>query len=247
MTAEVPADVASRLAAVRERVAAACAGVGREVAGVTIVAVTKTHGPDAAQAAVDAGCADLGENRVQEWRAKAPLVHGARWHLVGPLQVNKVRHVVGHGVLLHAIDRAEQLVAIGRRAQNLDADQQVLLQVNVADDPAKHGCTADDLGPLLEQAHRTAGVEVIGLMTVPPLPDANADPNDATRPHFARLRALRDRHAADHPGLRHLSMGMTADLEAALAEGATLVRLGTAIFGPRQTGPWRPDDDKELR
>lgn len=240
MTALLADEVADRLRRVRERVAAACASADRDPGEVTVVAVTKTHPPEAAQAAVDAGCMDLGENRVQEWQAKAPLVDGARWHLVGPVQTNKVRHVVGHGLLLHACDRSDLVADIGRRAVRAGVVQDVLVQVNVGADPAKHGCDPDEVAALLDLAAGTDGIRVLGLMTVPPLPGPDVDANRATRPHFARLRALRDAHAPTHPDLHHLSMGMTADLEAAVAEGATLVRLGTAIFGPRQSGPWRP-------
>jgi PLP dependent protein len=235
-------DVAERIAVVRERLHAAAAAAGRRAADVRLLAVTKTHPPEAAAAAVAAGVLDLGENRVQELMAKLPLVEGARWHLIGALQRNKARDVVGRQVLVHSLDRRSLADALSKRAQRGGSVQRALVQVNVGEDPAKGGCDLDELDELVAYARDLPNLAVEGLMTIPPMPAAGADPAEAARPHFAALRDARDGLRSRYPEVVHLSMGMSADLEAAVAEGATMVRLGTAIFGPRGDAPWRKDD-----
>jgi len=235
-------DVAQRVAAVRRRVAAAAAAADRRPADVRVLAVSKTHPPESAAAAVAAGIVDLGENRVQELTAKQPLVEGARWHLIGALQRNKVRDVVGRQILVHSLDRRSLADALSGRAQRQDVVQRVLVQVNVGDDPAKGGCHLDELDELVAYARALPNLAVEGLMTIPPMPTPGADPAESARPHFAALREARDGLRSRYPEVVHLSMGMSADLEAAVAEGATMVRLGTAIFGPRGDAPWRKDD-----
>jgi pyridoxal phosphate enzyme (YggS family) len=238
-----PDQVAERADQLRERVTAACAAADRAPTAVQIVAVTKTHPPALARAAVSAGLEDLGENRVAELVAKAPRVDGARWHLIGRLQRRKVRDVIGRQVLVHGVDRRSLADALSRRAHEAGTVQRVLVQVNVGDDPAKGGCDVDDCLDLVAYARQLPNLTVEGLMTVPPMPPDGSDANAVTRPHFARLRHLRDDARSRFPEVVHLSMGMSADLEAAVAEGATMVRIGTAIFGPRGDGPWRPADD----
>jgi PLP dependent protein len=238
-----PAEVDERAAAVRARVVAACDDADRRPASVNIVAITKTHPPAAARAAVAAGLHDLGENRVEELVAKAPFVHGARWHLVGRLQRRKVRDVVGRQVLVHGVDRRSLADALSRRAQAGGSVQRILVQVNVGDDPAKGGCEVSDALDLVAYARQLPNLTVEGLMTVPPMSPDGIDANVAARPHFARLRVLRDDARSRFPEVVHLSMGMSDDLEAAVAEGATMVRIGTAIFGARGDRPWRPTDD----
>jgi pyridoxal phosphate enzyme (YggS family) len=235
-------DVAERIAVVRHRLEAAASAAGRRPADVLLVAVSKTHPPEAAAAAVAAGIVDLGENRGQELTAKQPLVEGARWHLIGALQRNKVRDVVGRQVLVHSLDRRSLADALSGRAERQGCVQRVLVQVNVGNDPAKGGCHLDELDELVAYARGLPNLAVEGLMTIPPMPTAGADPADSARPHFAALREARDRLRSRCPEVVHLSMGMSADLEAAVAEGATMVRLGTAIFGPRGDTPWRKDD-----
>lgn len=232
------------LAAQRDRLARAAAAAGRPVADVLLIGVTKTHPPAVCRAAIAAGLLDLGENRVQEWQAKAPLVPGARWHLVGALQRNKVRAVVGSGVLLHGVDRRSLVDALEARAAAADVVQRLLIQVNVGADPAKAGCRVHDVADLVAYARSRPHLAVEGLMTMPPLAAPGTDPGAAARPHFAALRRLRDELQPDHPEVVHLSMGMSADLEAAVAEGATMVRVGTALFGPRGEGPWRPGEEQ---
>lgn len=237
-----PETIERRLAAVRERMARAAAAAGRDPASVLLIGITKTHPPEVAAGALSAGLLDLGENRVDELVAKSSAVPGARWHLVGRLQSNKVRDAVGRAVLLHAVDRPGLVDAVSRRASALGIVQAVLVQVNVGEDPAKGGCRLSEADGLVAYARQRPGVRVEGLMTVPPLPPPGGDPTAAARPYFAALRELRDRLgsepvAGDVPGGTehglHLSMGMSDDLEAAVAEGATMVRIGTALFGHR--------------
>jgi len=224
-----------RIAEVRERIATAARSVGRDPSEVRLIAVTKTHPPEIAQAAVDVGLHDLGENRVDELVVKSTAL-AARWHLVGQLQRNKVRDAVGRAVLIHSVDRAPLVDAIGRHASAHGLIQDVLIQVNVGDDPAKGGCRLAEVGELVSYASGTPGVRAVGLMTVPPLPDEGVAPDVAARPLFRQLRAARDELQAQHPDLRELSMGMSDDLESAVQEGATMVRIGSALFGSRQKG-----------
>lgn len=231
-----------RIARVRRRLAAAAEAAGRQPADVRLIAVTKTHPPETARAAVAAGVDELGENRVQELTAKLPLVPGAHWHLIGPLQRNKVKDVVGRAVLVHTLDRRSLADALSRRASAEGVVQRVLVQVNVAGDPDKHGCRFDEALDLVAYARDLPHMTVEGLMTIPPLPGEDVDASEAARPHFAALRDLRDAARARFPEVVHLSMGMSADLEAAVAEGATMIRIGTALFGPRTSGPWRPQE-----
>jgi PLP dependent protein len=235
---------AGRLQAVRERIAEAARRAGRSPADVGLIGVTKTHPPAVAATAVAAGLVDLGENRVQELLAKQPYVAGARWHLIGPLQRNKVRQVVGRSILLHTLDRPALADALSRRAAALGVVQRVLVQVNVGDDPAKAGCDLTETASLVAYARDLPNLAVGGLMTMPPMPPEGVDHNTAARPLFAALREERDRLRARFPEVVHLSMGMSADLDAAVAEGATMVRVGTALFGPRGERPWRPEDQR---
>ena len=212
-----PERVAERLAAVRQRVAEAAGRAGRPASAVKLVVVTKGVAPPGMQAALDAGATDLGENRAQELLAKAPeLKSRPTWHFIGRLQRNKVASLAPLVDLWQSVDRLELGQAIAGRAPGAA----VLAEVNVADDPAKAGVAPDD-APALVDGLRSAGLSVDGLMTIPA---AGRDP----RPAFARLAAL-----ADRLGLAEVSMGMSDDFEVAVEEGATIVRVGRAIFGPR--------------
>jgi pyridoxal phosphate enzyme (YggS family) len=213
-----PEDVAARLQGVRQRVADAAGRAGREAAAVRLVVVTKGVAPPVMQAAFDAGATDFGENRAQELLAKAPEIEGRpTWHFIGRLQRNKVAGLAPLVDLWQSVDRVELGQAIARRAPGAA----VLAEVNVADDPAKAGVATADAARLIDGL-RSAGLSVGGLMTIPA---AGQDP----RPAFARLAAL-----ADRLGLAELSMGMSDDFEVAVEEGATIVRVGRAIFGPRK-------------
>jgi PLP dependent protein len=244
VTTSTYGSLAERLAAVRRRIADAAEAAGRSEHDVLLIGVTKTHPPELAREAVAAGLVDLGENRVQELLAKEAEVEGARWHLIGRLQRNKAKDVVGRHVLVHSLDRPKLAVELSRRAEAAEAVQRVLVQVNVGDDPAKGGCEVDEAVDLVAYARDLPHLAVEGLMTMPPLPPPGVDPNDAARPLFATLRELRDAARERFPEVTHLSMGMSADLEAAVAEGATMVRVGTALFGPRGERPWTPVEDR---
>ena len=226
-------DIAAGVARVRARISAAAEAAGRAPDDVTLVAVSKTHPPAALEAAVAAGVVDLGENRVEELVSKQPLVAGARWHFIGRVQTRAMSDVVGRDVLVHSVTRRKVVDRLERLAADRDVVQRILVQVNVGDDPDKAGCSLAQVDDLVAYAADQPHVAVEGLMTMPPLPPPGADPNEAARPMFETLRAT-----ADRLGLPTTSMGMSADLEAAVAAGATMVRVGTAVFGPRGDGPW---------
>ena len=221
-----------RADAVRAQIASVCAQVGREPRGVQLLAVTKTHPPAAAEYAARYGLAAVGESRVQEGvEKKAQCAAAIRWELIGHLQSNKARLAAAHFDRIQSVDSSKLLELLDRAAADLGRRLPVLLQINAGEDPGKFGAAPADAPRLLEAALGRAHLRVDGLMTIAPLAD---DPAVARR-CFARLRAERDRLAAQFGApLAELSMGMTADLEAAVAEGSTLVRIGTALFGPRE-------------
>jgi len=225
-------EMSDRLAAVRRRVDAAARASGRDPAAITLIAVGKTFPAEVVNQAVAAGATDLGENRVQEAVAKKPGVAEARWHLIGPLQRNKARAALEVFDIIHTVDRLE----IADRLQYLLSEHwperrlDVLLEINLAAEPQKAGADPEEAIEVLEHVLGCDRLAVCGLMAIPPWEE---DP-EASRPWFRQLRELRDRLAAEagHP-LPELSMGMSHDFEIAIAEGATMVRVGTAIFGPR--------------
>ncbi len=215
----------------RARIADACAASGRAPAEVTLLPVTKTHPAAAAEYAARYGFNAVGENRVQEAVEKRPLAPTAlRWELIGHLQSNKAKVAAAHFDRIQSVDSEKLLTVLNRAAGDLGKILPVLLQINAGDDPAKFGAEPADAPRLLDTALAQPHLRVDGLMTIAPLSD---DPAVARRT-FARLRAIRDELAArgGRP-LRELSMGMTGDLEAAVLEGSTLVRIGTALYGPR--------------
>lgn len=221
--------IAERFRATRAAVDAACADAGRPAHEVTLVAVSKLHPASAIDEAIAAGATDLGENYVQELLAKRTEVRGAaRWHFIGHLQRNKARQLAGQVALIHAVDSLALGVELARRLP-AGATQAVLVAVNVAGEATKSGVTPAEAPALIAALAEQPGLRVDGLMTMPPPTD---DPEDA-RPHFAALRELRDRLATASRPLPHLSMGMSHDFAVAIACGATLVRIGTAIFGAR--------------
>jgi pyridoxal phosphate enzyme (YggS family) len=223
--------VGAALDAVRARIDAAAARAGRDPAAVTLVAVSKTHGPEAVRAAYARGQRDFGENYVQELVAKADGLADLvdlRWHFIGHLQTNKCRDVAGRVAMVQTVDSARLARELGRRAVAVGRTVGILVQVNVAREAQKSGCEVGELAAILAEAEATPGVALRGLMTVPP---AAGDPA-ASRPWFEALRALRDEHGGASR-LPELSMGMTHDMAEAVAAGATMVRVGTAIFGAR--------------
>ncbi|MGH3923044.1 MAG: YggS family pyridoxal phosphate-dependent enzyme [Pseudonocardiaceae bacterium] len=222
-------SVAARLDGVRRRIADAAARVGRSPRSVTLVAVSKLFSAEHVRWAQRAGQADFGESHAQELKRKALVAQGVRWHFVGRLQGNKVRDVVGLTGLIHSVDRTELAQAIAERAWRTRRIQQVLVQVNLGGDPAKGGCDPDGVFALLTAIRQLDGIACQGLMTIPPL---GSDP----RPVFRRLARFRDQARTVWPEVQHLSMGMSGDFEVAVEEGATIVRLGEAVFGPRPGG-----------
>ena len=231
--------VAARLAAVRARLAAAARRAGRESAAIRLVAVSKGFGPEHVRAAAASGQRDFGENRVQEALQKiaAAADLGITWHLVGHLQSNKVRKAVGPFAWIHSVDGMELLSRLEQTAAATGARPRVLVQVDLAGEPTKFGAPPPEARRIVEAAARCRAVELAGLMLLPPF----AEDPEAVRPYFARLRELRDElvrtGAAPAEALAELSMGMSHDFEVAVEEGATMVRVGTAIFGPRPETP----------
>jgi len=218
-------DVKTNLDRVCERVARAAARAGRRPDEVLLIGVSKTVDVERIRAAVAAGIAALGENRVQEAKGKIEtLGHPVPWHLIGHLQTNKARDAVALFDVIHSVDRLDLAREIDKRAHTAGRVVEALVEVNVAGEAQKGGVGPDDLAALLDAMGTLTAVRVRGLMAIPP---AVERPDDA-RPWFSALRTLAERH-----GLKELSMGMSADFEIAIEEGATMVRVGTAIFGPR--------------
>jgi PLP dependent protein len=226
-------SVAIRLQGLRERIGAAAKRAGREPGSITLVGVSKTVPAERVLEAVEAGLLDLGENRVQEARDKAGgLPQAVRWHLVGHLQANKANHAARLFQVVHSIDSIDILERLERAAEREGRRMTGLIQIDLAGEATKFGTRPDELDRLLDAGAGLRSVELGGLMVLPPY---DPDP-ERSRPYFRRLRELlesaRRRHA-DLP-LRHLSMGMTEDFEVAIEEGATMVRVGRALFGERR-------------
>jgi PLP dependent protein len=222
--------LAERLALIRDRIGQ-CQSLGGWSHPVRIVAVTKTHGPEAVQAALAAGLEDVGENRVQEALAKQDRLAGVpvRWHLIGSLQRNKAKHAVGRFALIHSVDREDLVAELERRAAGA-VRQPVLVEVNCSGEAQKSGIAPAELPRLLDRIGTSPALELRGLMTM-----AALTPDEAMqRAAFARLRELRDRMQSAGHALPELSMGMSGDYPAAVMEGATMIRLGTLLFGERQ-------------
>jgi pyridoxal phosphate enzyme (YggS family) len=218
-------DIAANVARVRERIARAAERAGRRAEDVVLIGVSKTVEVARIRAAVAAGITALGENRVQEAKAKiAEMGRPAAWHLIGHLQTNKVKDALELFDVIHSLDRLELARELERRAALRGQVVETFLQVNVAAEPSKGGVAPDAVAEALDVIGKLGHVHVTGLMAIPPETER---PEDA-RPWFRRLREL-----AERQGLRQLSMGMSGDFEVAIEEGSTMVRVGTAIFGPR--------------
>jgi pyridoxal phosphate enzyme (YggS family) len=222
-------DLPGRLAHVRETTARHQA-IGGWTHPVKIVAVTKTHGPEAVRAAVAAGLGDIGENRVQEALQKQDAVPDlpVEWHLIGTLQRNKARHAIGRFALIHSVDRIDLALELNRRAA-AETVQRVLVQVNCSEEPQKGGVAPAELLHLLEAMQNLQRLDLCGLMTMSALTDDVAEQRRA----FRRLRELRQSAEAEGYRLPELSMGMSGDYPVATEEGATMLRLGTVLFGER--------------
>ena len=227
-------QIRERLARVREQIALAAERAGRNSEEITLVVVSKTFDPITVQKAVEAGARDLGENRVQEAVAKVAHVKGnVRWHLIGHLQSNKARQAVELFDVIHTIDSAKLAERLDRIAGEIGRRPTVLVQVDLAHEPTKSGADETELPAIIEAIDAARHLDFRGLMILPPFFDSP----EATRPYFRKLREMlnglnRNRKAGRK--LTELSMGMSNDFEVAIEEGATIVRVGTAIFGQRQ-------------
>ncbi|MGH7356687.1 MAG: YggS family pyridoxal phosphate-dependent enzyme [Candidatus Rokuibacteriota bacterium] len=218
-------DIRANLERVRERIARAAERAGRRAGDVTLVAVSKTVEAARVREAIAAGVTALGENRVQEARTKiAEIGRPVPWHLIGHLQTNKAKDALELFDVIHSLDRLELAAELDRRARQRGRDVVTLLQVNVAGETSKGGVAPDEVGRALEAIAKLERVRVRGLMTIPP----EVERAEQARGWFRMLRELAERH-----DLRELSMGMSSDFEVAIEEGATLVRVGTVVFGPR--------------
>jgi PLP dependent protein len=231
---DLQAIIAANLQAVRARMARAAMASGREVNSVRLVAVSKTFGVEAIRAALAAGQRDFGENKVQEALPKieALAAEDVRWHLIGHLQSNKARKAARPFDLIHSIDSLDLARKVDAAAAESHRHTELLVQADLAREATKHGASLDEVRRIFDAASLFGGARIVGLMLMPPYLD---DP-EAVRPYFRALRELRDSLIAEgvHAGLlRELSMGMSHDFEVAIAEGATMIRVGTAIFGRR--------------
>jgi PLP dependent protein len=232
-----PDQIADNLARVKSRIDAAARRAGRNPAGITLIAVSKTFDADHVRAAWEAGQRDFGENKVQEAERKIAAttgLAGARWHLIGHLQSNKARKAAAPFAMIHSVDSADLLQRLDRAATEAGAEPEILLQADLAGEDTKHGASGQAVAALARAALESRAVKLAGLMLLPPWNENQ----EVTRPWFVQLRQLRERLIADGipaESLKHLSMGMSHDFEAAVEEGATLVRVGTAIFGRRTT------------
>jgi pyridoxal phosphate enzyme (YggS family) len=233
--------IRDNLETVRRRMTEAASRAGKDPDSIRLVTVSKTFPAERVVEAFSAGALIFGENRVQEALDKIPLVEeqiasagsglaGPCWHLIGHLQRNKARHVIGRFDLIHSVDNLPLIQELEKRAAAQDAQVNLLLEVNVSGEEVKNGCRPEETEGLAGAVKDCPHLNLEGLMTMPPLAETPED----SRCWFRDLRELRDRLAeAGHENLRELSMGMTADFEVAIEEGATLVRVGTAVFGPR--------------
>jgi len=225
-------DIAINIKEIRNRIESVANRVGRDPSSIKLVAATKTVSVHSINEAIEAGITIIGENRVQEARDKIPELNKVSCHLIGHLQKNKVKYIFGLFDMVHSVDSLELAAEINRQAIARGTKMDMLLQVNVSGEESKFGFDENNLFPGLPQVGRMEGIAVKGLMTIPPYSD---EPNDS-RPFFERLTALREkirRMGIEGVEMGELSMGMSNDFEVAVEEGATMVRVGSAIFGRR--------------
>jgi pyridoxal phosphate enzyme (YggS family) len=227
-------DLRAAIEAVRSGIASACLRVHRDPNGVLLVAVTKTVAVGAIERAREVGLREFAENYANELAAKAPHVQ-ATWHFIGKVQRGNVPRIVEHAQVVHSIEPGRPLERLAARAASEAKVLRTLLQVDFTG--RRQGVSPEDAGAAADACSSLQGMRLVGLMTLPPW---TGDP-EATRPYFARLRRLRDRIRQDHPEVVELSMGMSGDYEVAVEEGATMVRVGTALFGPRPATPMPGD------
>ncbi|MBI3353580.1 MAG: YggS family pyridoxal phosphate-dependent enzyme [Nitrospirae bacterium] len=228
--------IAENVKAVRTRIEQAAKRSGRDVKYIKLIAVTKTVDINRIKEAVEAGLKIFGENRVQEAQKKVTsyelrVTSGKiEWHFIGHLQTNKVKDVVGSFELIHAVDSLRLSEEIDRQAKKRGIVQDILIEVKLSEEESKYGITEEELLPLIESVSKFNNIKLLGLMAIPPF----FDDAEKTRPYFKRLRELRDEAVKNGFNLPELSMGMSHDFETAIEEGATMVRIGTAIFGERK-------------
>jgi len=226
-------SLADNLNSIQQRIRAACDRADREPNSITLLAVSKTHPPETIRIAIEAGLTFFGENKIQEAKAKIPLSPGkARWHFIGHLQSNKCRDAVELFEMIESVDSLALAQEINKRAEQAARTMPVLLEVNVAGEASKFGYKPEKLLADLKALNKLARLEIHGLMAVPPWsPSA-----ESSRPHFQRLGELKARAESELGApLPHLSMGMSGDFEVAIEEGATIIRVGTALFGERSS------------
>jgi len=222
-------NIGQKLNEIRYKIGRAARLSGRIETDVTLVAVSKTVGPEAVMAAFELGVADFGENRVPELIRKSSILPQARWHFIGRLQTNKVKDIVGRTCLIHSLDRWKLAEEINKRGVALGIQVPVLLQVNITGEDSKTGLDPGDVAAFLQSAGQLPAIQIIGLMT---MAEEQPDPQ-ASRPVFRELADLRSRMSVirvENVQLRHLSMGMSQDYEVAVEEGADIVRIGSALF-----------------
>jgi len=231
-------NIAENLKTINNNIAIAAQKSGRSAADITLIAVTKSVAPEVLASQIDtllaAGVNNLGENREQELKAKQPICEPAdkiTWHMIGSLQRNKVKGVVGRVAMIHSVDSLRLAQEISRIATREGVDADVLLEINIADEDTKHGITPAAARSLADEIAQLPNITIRGLMTIAPF----VDDAQLNRPHFKKMAQMAADLAQAGFDMRHLSMGMTIDYEVAIEEGATMVRIGTAIFGERKT------------
>lgn len=224
-------DIAKNIAIIKERVDASAKKTGRSGSDITIVAVSKTVGAYAVEQAVEAGMRDFGENYVQEYLKKREVIKDTslNWHIIGPLQSNKVKYTLDGVCLLHSLDRLSLAREIERQCENKTTQLSALVQLNIGKEPTKSGICEEDLQRFIQDVSVMRRIRLKGLMAIPPA----AFQADDNRPYFEKMRKLFDRYKAEYPEFEYLSMGMSDDFEAAIEEGSNVVRIGTAVFGAR--------------
>lgn len=229
---KITSEMAERLGVVRGKIQAAAARAGRDPSEVALIAVTKTHPPEAVQELFDLGQNVVGENRVQEFVPKYEALGGqGEWHFIGHLQRNKAAQIVGRAALIHSVDSVRLLRELEKRSAQKEVTQRILIELNLSGEPNKTGADPKSLPEILEALAGCEHLRGEGLMTMAP----NVDDPEAARPYFRRLKdTLASLPTSPNFEPRHLSMGMSGDFEVAIEEGSTLVRVGTGVMGPRR-------------
>jgi len=231
-------DIEQNINSVRQRIQNALRKANRENDEVTLVGASKTVDPETIQKAISLGLRDLGENRVQELMAKYDKVDGARWHIIGRLQRNKVKYIIDKAAMIQSLDSLPLAREINRHAEQVPRIMPVLVQVNPANEETKTGLPLEETIPFIESVFHLKSIKVMGLMMIAPL----AKDTELVRPYFHTMKQLYDELKSNdypHTDIRYLSMGMSNDFETAIEEGSNMIRIGTAIFGKRRTKQWQ--------